>query len=65
MDVGESMGEVMHRVNTGVVRDHLHGYKAVGQWDGEEQNTGVRSRSGILGMGVVVEVGPMGSVGTP
>ena len=63
VDMGESVGVVVDRVKTGVVGDHLHGYKAVGQWDGEEQK--VRSRSRILGVGVVVEAGPVALLGTP
>ena len=43
VDVEESMGAVVDRVNTGVVGDRPHGYEAVGQWDVKEQNTGVRS----------------------
>ena len=43
VDVEESVGAVVYRVNTGVVGDRPHGYEAVGQWDGEERNTGVRS----------------------
>ena len=42
VDVEESVGAVVDRVNTGVVGDRPHGYEAVGQWDGEERNTGVR-----------------------
>ena len=40
VDVGESMGAVVDRVNTGVIGDRPHGYKVVGQWDGEERNMG-------------------------
>ena len=37
---GGERGAVVDRVKMGVVRDCPHGYEAVGQWDGEEQNTG-------------------------